>query len=115
MSFTGSGPPVLSSAHAPAGTRKEVSTNYCVAFLYSIVTYDDCCDSPSLPPLIFPALSVDWYFFKFNVESLLLQCSVENWSGNHFRAYLQRVPSFHPNTDLVIRKAQLLAQCCQLC
>jgi len=39
--------------------KTEVSTSYFVAFLYSIVTDDDCCDSLSLPQLIFPRISVD--------------------------------------------------------
>ena len=95
--------------------KTEIITNYSIVFLYSNFTYDGCCDYVSVPPLIFPAISVDWYFFNVNMSSLLLQCSVENLSGNHFRDYLQRVPSFLPNTDLVIRKAQLLAQCCHLC
>jgi len=79
--------------------KTEVNNSYCVAFLYSIVTYDDCCDPVSLPPFTFPAISVDWYYFNVNMSSLLLQYSLENLSGNHFRAYLQRVPSFHLTTN----------------
>ena len=59
VTFTGSGPLVISSAHAPAGTENR-NTNNCVGFLYSIVTYDVCCDSFSLPSLIFPAISLVW-------------------------------------------------------
>ena len=79
--------------------KTEVITNYCVASLYSIVTFDDCCDSPSLPPLIFPAISVDWYYFNVNMASLLLLYNAKILFGIHFRVYLQHVPSFHLTTN----------------
>ena len=39
--------------------KTEISNNYFFEFLYSLVTDNDCCDSLSLPPLIFPRISVD--------------------------------------------------------
>jgi len=113
VTFTGSGPPVLSSARAPAG-RQNRSTNFLVAFLYSFVRNDDCCDCLSLSPLIFPVISVDWYFFMFMCH-IYYYYVCEKFNDKSLPYLFSPCAPFLPKSDLfVIGMVQLLAQCCHL-
>ena len=54
--FTGSDPPALSSAHAPAGRENRSKLRFSAVSSQMMTVF-------SLPSLTFPGISVDYYFF----------------------------------------------------
>jgi len=115
VTFTGCGPPVLSSAPAPAGrqNRSKYQLFSCVylqfrnrwwllwfSFFTSINIPSDICR------FVFFMFMCNIYYYNV----------CEKINGESFSYLSSNCASFLRNSDLfVIRKAQFLAQCCHLC